>query len=179
VALNTLRLATRRPEVFRSLSCHEPPLVSLLEGDTESQAMLRQVARSNEAVARRIREGDHEGAARQFVEEVAFGPGAWENELPPEVRAMFVHNAPTYLDELEDPEQLSIDQGALARLQVPVRLTEGSESPPVFPLVIDRLIEVIPAVTRETIEGAAHVPPLQAPERYVEVTTRWVQQATA
>lgn len=37
-------------------------------------------------------------AARQFVEEVAFGPGAWENELPAEMRAVFVQNAPTYLD---------------------------------------------------------------------------------
>ena len=49
-----LRLATRRPEVFRSLSCHEPPLWSLLEGDAESQAMLQQGARSVEAVGRRI-----------------------------------------------------------------------------------------------------------------------------
>ena len=46
-----------------------------------------------------------------------------------------------------------------------------------FPRVIDRLTELIPAVTRETIDGAAHVPQLQAPERYVEVTTRAVQKA--
>ena len=39
-----------------------------------------------------------------FVEEVAFGPGAWENELPAETQAVFVQNAPTYLDELQDPE---------------------------------------------------------------------------
>ena len=102
-----LRLATRRPEVFRSLSCHEPPLWSLLEDDPESQEMLQQGARSLEAVGRRIAAGDHEGAARQFVEEVAFGPGAWENELPPEIRAVFVQNAPTFLDELQDPNQLN------------------------------------------------------------------------
>jgi pimeloyl-ACP methyl ester carboxylesterase len=174
-----LRLATSRPDVFRSLCCHEPPLWSLLEGDAESQAMLQQGARSVEAVGRRIAEGDHEGAARQFVEEVAFGPGAWENELPPEVRAVMVQNAPTFLDELQDPEQLRIDEAALARLEVPVRLTEGSESPPVFPRVIERLAELVPAVTRETIEGAAHVPQLQTPERYVEVTTRAVPRAAA
>jgi pimeloyl-ACP methyl ester carboxylesterase len=174
-----LRLATRRPDVFRSLSCHEPPLWRLLEGDPESQAILQQGARSVHAVGRRIAEGDHEGAARQFVEEVAFGPGAWENELPPEVRAIMVHNAPTFLDELQDPGQLGIDETALARLEVPARLTEGSESPPVFPRVNQRVAELIPAVTRETIEGAAHVPQLQTPERYVEVTTRAVQQTTA
>ncbi len=170
-----LRLATRRPDVFRSLSCHEPPLWSLLEGDPESQQMLQEAARSFEEVGARIDGGDHEGAARQFVEEVAFGPGAWENELPAETRAVFVQNASTYLGELRDPNQLNIDRDALARVELPVRLTEGSESPPVFPRVIDRLAELIPRVTREAIQGAAHVPQLSVPERYVEVTTRALQ----
>ena len=112
-----LRLAARRPEVFRSLSCHEPPLWSLLEADAASKETLERAGASLEAVGRRIAEGDHEGAARQFVEEVALGPGAWENELPPETRAVFVRNAPTYLDELPDPAQLRIDRGGLSRLE--------------------------------------------------------------
>jgi pimeloyl-ACP methyl ester carboxylesterase len=170
-----LRLATRRPEVFRSLSCHEPPLWSLLDDDPESQEMLQQGTRSLEDVGRRIAEGDHEGAARQFVEEVAFGPGAWENELPAEMRVIVLQNATTFLDELQDPNQLSVDRDALARLEVPVRLTEGSESPPLFPRVIDWLVELIPRAERETINGAAHVPQLTTPERYVEVTTRALQ----
>jgi pimeloyl-ACP methyl ester carboxylesterase len=174
-----LRLAIRRPDLFRLLSCHEPPLWGLLEEDPESQEMLQQGARSLEAVGRRIAQGDHEGAARQFVEEVAFGPGAWEIELPPESRAIFVQNAPTVLDELQGSNPLNIEEQALSRLEMPVRLTNGSESPPIFPRVIDRLVELIPRVTRETIEGAAHVPQLTTPERYVEVTTRGVRQHAA
>ena len=165
-----LRLATRRPEVFRSLSCHEPPLWSLLAGDPEGQAMMEQGARSLESVAARIAAGDHEGAAHQFADEVAFGPDSWENELPPEMRAIMIQNAPTFLDELQDPNQLRIDTDALADLDLPVRLTEGSESPPTFFAVIDRLVDLIPGATRERIEGAAHVPHLMTPERYVEVT---------
>jgi len=167
-----LRLATRRPEIFRTLCCHEPPLWSLLEGDPERQEILQHGARSIDAVGRRIADGDHEGAARQFVEEVAFGLGAWENELPPEMRAIFVHNAPTFLDELQDPRQLRTDEDALSRLEPSVRFTQGSESPPTFPAVIDRLIELIPHASRETIDGAGHGPQLTHPERYVEVVTR-------
>jgi pimeloyl-ACP methyl ester carboxylesterase len=174
-----LRLATRRPEVFRSLSCHEPPLFSLLEGDPELRELLQRSARSDQAVGRRIAQGDHEGAARQFVEEVAFGPGAWERELPPELRAIFVDNAPTYLDELEDPTSSGVDEAALAQLALPVRLTQGSASPPTFPAVIDRLVELIPRVSREIINGAAHVPQLTMPERYVQVTTRALRRAAA
>lgn len=165
-----LRLAIRRPDLFRSLSCHEPPLWDLLD-DAESRAMLQRGDRILREVGRRIAAGEHERAARLFVDEVAFGPGAWER-LPAETRAVFAANAPTFGDELRDPDQLAIDADALTRLEVPVRLTEGSESPPVFGRVIDRLAERIPDVTRETIEGAAHVPQLTAPARYVEVTAR-------
>lgn len=174
-----LRLAMRRPELFRSLSCHEPPLWSLLEEDAEGREMLEQGTHSLGAVGRRIAEGDNEGAARQFVDEVAFGPGAWENELPPEVRAVFVQNAPTFLDELNDPQQLRIDEQALSRLAVPVRLTEGAESGPIFGLIVARLDELIPGAVLETIDGAAHVPQLTAPERYVQVTTRALQEAAS
>lgn len=139
-----LRLATRRPEVFRSLCCHEPPLWSLLEDDPESLELLEQGVGSLEGVASKIAAGDHEGAARQFADEVAFGPGAWENELPPEARAISINNAPTFLDELQDPNKARVDEEALARLEAPVRLTDGSESPPIFPRVVERLVGADP-----------------------------------
>ena len=94
------------------------------------------------------------------------------------MRAIFVHNAPTFLDELQDATQLRIDEDALSHLELPVRLTQGSESPPMFPAVIDRLIELIPNAGRETIDGAGHAPQLTHPERYVELVTR-AARATA
>ena len=35
---------------------------------------------------------------------------------------------------------------------------------------------VFAAASRETIEGAAHVPQLTTPERYIEITTRALRQ---
>lgn len=127
-----LRLATRRPELFRSLTCHEPPLFALLAGDPESEAMLQQSVPAIESVGRRIAEGDHEGAARQFADEIAFGPGAWETQLTEESKATMVRNAPTFLDELQDPNQGTVDTDALAGLEAPLSLTEGSDSPRSF-----------------------------------------------
>ena len=167
-----LRLATRRPDLFRSLSCHEPALWGLLEQDPQSQQILRHLANSVESVARRIAQGDHEGAARQFVDQVAFGPGAWENQLTTESKAIFLQNAPTFLDDFQSPDPINIDQEAISPLEIPVRLTQGSQSPPIFPRVIDRLMQLIPGATRETIEDAAHAPQLTTPERYIDSTTR-------
>ncbi len=94
------------------------------------------------------------------------------------MRAIFVHNAPTFLDELQDPKQLRIDEDALSHVELSARLTQGSESPPTFPAVIDRLIELIPHASRETIDAAGHVPQLTHPERYVEVLTRAARRHT-
>ena len=173
-----LRLACRRPELFRSLTCHEPPLWGLLADDPDSQAMLSQGDQSLESVGSRIAAGDDEGAARQFVDEVAFGRGAWD-QLPPEAKEVMVRNAPTFLDELRDPNALSIHPDALPALEMPVRLTQGTDSPPVFIHVIDRLASLIPHVTRETIQGAGHAPQLTMPEAYVEATKRAVRIAAA
>ena len=164
-----LGLAGRRPDLFRSLTCHEPPLMSVLANDPEGQKVLGQSAGSLQGVGAKIAEGDHEGAARQFADEIAWGPGAWDNQLPPEAKAIMVNNAPTFLDELQDPDGLGSGEDPLAAIQVPVFLTGGSESPPMFPLVLDRLEKVIPGARRETIEGAGHVPHMTTPDRYVQV----------
>jgi pimeloyl-ACP methyl ester carboxylesterase len=174
-----LGLAARRPEVFRSLTCHEPPLWSLLADDPEAQEVLAEGAQSLEGVTSKIAAGDHEAAARQFADEVAFGPGAWENALIPEARAIMVGNAPTFLDEAQDPGSLVADKDGLASLDLAVHLTDGSESPPTFPRVLDRLVELIPNATRERIEGAGHVPHQTNPEQYVEVVTRALTRVQA
>ncbi|HYP48552.1 MAG TPA: alpha/beta hydrolase [Thermoleophilaceae bacterium] len=163
-----LRLATRRPDLFRSLACHEPPLFSLLGGDSESREMLEQATASFGAVADRIAEMDHDGAARQFIDEVALGAGGWDT-LPAEAKATFIENAPTFLDELNDPDLLKVDDGALGRLQRPVLLTTGTESPPLFPRVVDRLADLIPHAARQTIPGAGHEPHQTMPESYAEM----------
>lgn len=174
-----LRLAARRPELFRSMTCHEPPLWGLLEDDPESGAMLSEGAGNLQSVGRRIADGDYAGAAKQFVDEVAFGPGAWDHQLPPAVKEMFVRNAPTFLDELQDQTQLRIAVESLPTLTMPVRFTQGSESPPMFARVIDRLERWIPHAARETIEGAAHVPHLTTPGPYIDSTKRAVRSAAA
>lgn len=172
-----MRLAIKRPELIRSLAMHEPPVFQLLADDAESAPMLEQTQRSFESVDARIAGGDHEGGARQFVEEVAFGPGAWENELSPEIREVFVRNAPTCLDESRDPDALGADLDGLSRFRRPVLLTDGSESPPMFPRVIDFLARAFPNVRRNTYAGAAHMSHLTHPEEFTTTVREFAASA--
>jgi len=52
-----------------------------------------------------IKRGKHEDAAREFIEKIVSGPGAW-TELPGEMKAELIKNAPTFADEAEGPEAM-------------------------------------------------------------------------
>ena len=173
-AVTALRAATRRPEVFRSLIAHEPPLFPLLAG-TELEPALGEVQRRIDAVVGLLEGGDHEGAARLFVETIAFGPGAWDEQLTPEMREVCIANAPTFLDEVRDPDALQMDLDALAGFERPALLTSGTESAPFFGPVVDMVAESLPRSERVTIDGADHVPHISVPGRYVELVTTFAQ----
>jgi pimeloyl-ACP methyl ester carboxylesterase len=172
-AITALRAATRSPEVFRSLIAHEPPLFPLLAG-TECEPALIESRPRIDAVAKLLRDGEHAGAARLFVDTIAFGPGAWDDQLTPQMRDTFVGNAPTYLDELDDPDALQFDLDALAGFDRPALLTSGTESAPFFSPVVDKVAKALPRAKRVTIDGADHVPHISVPERYLELVHTFI-----
>ena len=129
----TLNLAIQRPELIRSLVAHEPPLFGLLEGETQVQGALAAVQERIAAVVPLLQVGDFAGGARRFVETIAFGPGAWD-QLPRATRDTFISNAPTWLDELQEPRWMMLDLKRLAAFSAPALLSSGGESPPFFPM---------------------------------------------
>jgi pimeloyl-ACP methyl ester carboxylesterase len=162
-----LRLASERPGLFRGLIGHEPPLFSLLANDPRLTAMLADVQRQIRAVVERIALGDHSGATERFVETVALGPGAWAT-MPPDVQQMMIENAPTFLDEANDPEQLAFDLESISRFSQPVLLTLGDQSPPTFAPVVARLSGALPHAEIVTLQGAGHIPHETHPDAYIE-----------
>jgi pimeloyl-ACP methyl ester carboxylesterase len=173
-----LRLAAERPGLFRSVIVHEPPLFGLLKNEPDAKQPLAAVQERMSAVASLLAGGDWAGGARQFVETIAFGPGAWP-ELPEDVKETFVFNAPTWLDEIHDPDALEIDLTGLRRFGAPALLTIGDQSAPFFSLVVDRIAAVMGQAARRTYVGAGHVPHLTHPEEFVRVVTEWVAGARA
>jgi pimeloyl-ACP methyl ester carboxylesterase len=169
-----LRAATRRPDVFRSLIAHEPPLFPLLAG-TELKAALAEVQRRIDAVVALLESDEEADAARLFVDTIAFGPGAWEEQLTPQMREVFIANAPTWLDEVRDPDFLQMDLDALASFDRPALLTSGTESAPFFGPVVDIVAKALPRSERVTIDGADHVPHISVRGRYVELVRTFAQ----
>ncbi len=169
-----LRLATERPELFRSLWAHEPPLFGLLAADPAAAPLLNEIGGRIGVVVGLLSAGDMEEGARQFME-MALGPGAWDEQLPPEAKQTCISNAPTFLDETRDPEGLTLDPAPLVRFSRPTLLSTGSNSPPLFLPVVARLAEAITGARQHTFEGAGHIPHQTHPDQFVDVVKSFVQ----
>jgi hypothetical protein len=54
-------------------------------------------------------------------------------DIPFHLQQTFITNAPTYLDESRDPEQLALDLDSIEGFPHPALLTLGDQSPAMFP----------------------------------------------
>jgi pimeloyl-ACP methyl ester carboxylesterase len=169
-AMLTLKTAAAHPELFASAVAHEPPLFAMIHDHPMLPAARERVA----AVVQRLRAGDMESGAKLFVETIAFGPGMWD-QLPPETRRTFVFNAPTWLDEVNEGERvMAVDVDRLATFGRPMLLSQGDQSAPFFPAIVDKLLGSLPAAQGHVFRGAGHVPHLTMPDEYVRVVSSFL-----
>jgi pimeloyl-ACP methyl ester carboxylesterase len=162
-----LRLAGQRADLFRGLVGHEPPLFSLLRGDPDLRPLLDQLDRRFCLVVELIASGDHAGGAEQFVDTVALGPGTWA-AMPPQAQQTLIDNAPTFLDEARDPDQLTFDAERLSIFSKPALLTLGDQSPPLFAPVVEKLARTLPNAEVRAFRGAGHIPHVTHPDAYAQ-----------
>jgi pimeloyl-ACP methyl ester carboxylesterase len=170
-AIVTLKCAITHPEVFRTLSAHEPPLFGLIRSQPEYESIAGRI----KAVVAILERGDMEAGARTFVETIAFGPGAWDT-LPEPVRTTFVSNAGTWLDENKDAGWDDIDLDALSRFPKRALLSQGDQSAPEFAPVVGKVRAALGA-EHHVFAGAGHVPHVTHPADYVARLREFVSRA--
>jgi pimeloyl-ACP methyl ester carboxylesterase len=170
-----LRLACDRPDLLRGVIVHEPPIFSVLYGDAEVAPILAQNTASITTVLKLIASGKHADAAREFVEKVALGPGAWDM-LGPESQQMMVGQAHTFLDEARDPEQLLMDLPRLRSLTCPIQLSTGGQSPAALRAIVSKLAAELGGANLMEIAQAGHLPHVTHPEQYVDATAAFIRK---
>jgi len=168
-----LRTACAHPEVFRSLSVHEPPLMALIAGDPAFSGATQKFNEAIGPVIALLEQGQNEEAAELFAETVAIGPGAW-NQMPAAARKIWVNNAWTFLDESRDPDAFSVDLEALAKFPHPALLSHGEQSAPFFPAIVAQIARAMPRARVHTFPDAGHVPHVSHPDEYLKVLTQFL-----
>ncbi len=172
------RLACERPDLFRGLIAHEPPLFSLIADDPLGAPLVDQIMGQIKSVAQRIAAGDHAGAAEEFVDQVAIGPGVWAT-LPPEAQQLIIENAPTFLDESNDPDLINFKLDSIRSFTKPILLTAGDQSPPPFAPTVSKLAQALINAEVVTLEGAGHIPHVTHADVYVDRVIDFVRRHSA
>ncbi len=165
-----MKAAAIKPDIFRSLIVHEPPLYGLFRGDPSvPQVMIESRKHAQEAI-RLIEKGDKINAARLFTETLTLGPGSWDR-LPAQTRETMIANADTWLDETKDPNGLLIDPEALGKFQRPTLLMYGGRGLPGSNLIIEKLARTIPNSKVRFFPNEGHIFHISNPREFVTTVT--------
>jgi pimeloyl-ACP methyl ester carboxylesterase len=163
-----LRAAIVAPAAVRSLMLVSPPPLD----DEDPSPALRAAWEAEEDALER---GDVEAAVEAVLE-------AWlQPDAPPDLRdrvaAMqrrsFELQA-TAPDVSEAPDPLEQDPDALSNLRVPVLTVAGEVDMPDFKRAAEDIAATVTGARSEIIEGAGHLAPLEAPDRFWDSLRRFL-----
>lgn len=169
-----LRLSIEHPAAVRRVLPHEPPCAEYLLDDPENKPLLDAVGELLDDTARRIADGDNRGAARQFFDDLVGVP--WV-DLSPATQELIERHAVAFLGQLQDPDAVALDAGALRTVSAPVLLSQGKTSHPFAGLIVEELARVIPNAHRVALEDAGHVPQMTHPDAYVDMVNDFVRSS--
>ncbi|MEM6466969.1 MAG: alpha/beta hydrolase [Pseudomonadota bacterium] len=169
-----LRVAVMRPDLVRTLTLIEPVFFAVVARD-RPDVMARHDAALGAYVAA-LESGDMLAAAREFTR--VWGDGTpWES-IPEATRQMLADQM--YLivashEALNNDAGGMLQPGVLDKVDMPVLLIEGSQSPGIIHAINDGLSARLPDVTRALIMGAAHMAPITHADQVSAEVLRFLQ----
>ncbi|MEP2641218.1 alpha/beta hydrolase [Roseobacter sp.] len=158
-----LRLAVEHPRMIRSLSLIEPVFFAAALADAPDQMAAHTTATT--PCFRALERGDARVAARLFNR--FWGDGtAWSDisELTRRYMADRMHLVPAQAGAILDDNAGLLATGALTRVQMPVLLLQGDQSPAIVDAIHTSLAARLPNVRRQEIIGAGHMAPITHPK---------------
>jgi pimeloyl-ACP methyl ester carboxylesterase len=162
-----LRLAIDRPELVRSVAVHEPLFLGLLVDDPATADRVGRTRTDLRRLATELRGGPRD-APPDFLDAFANEPRAREL-LDGDLRHRPGTDAPGRTEELADPEATDPSDAELSGLDLPVLVTTGERSDPVFRAVSRELGRRLRNATARTLPDTGHWPQLTHPELYAAV----------
>lgn len=159
-----IALAITAPSSTLSLFVHEPPLFSLLTGNSYLETLRIKAANKMKKVAMLIEKGAIEKAARLFIEEVAFGKNSWDLLFDAQARTTILSNADTWLDQFRDPERLAVNVSLLSNYPNKFTLSTGTNTLPPYREVARLITAILPEVNIAKITDGAHGAHISHPE---------------
>jgi non-heme chloroperoxidase len=148
------------PELIRTLTLIEPPIFSLLPAHPERPSFAT-------TALNLFARGEDDAAVRAFIEG-AHGAGSFER-LSPEIQKHMLLNAREMRGELRMPPDQSFPAFTcddVRRIQAPMLLVKGENSPAFLRTILDKLHACVPASTEIEIPAASHGVQFENPQAF-------------
>jgi non-heme chloroperoxidase len=160
-------VARDHPEVIRSLTLGEPPILPLLKTTPEGDALLAAAITRSIATSEAFKQGNDEEGVRRFVNGV-LGEGSYE-KLPPPVLKRLMDNVQELKGEASSRDLFPPTKCEdVQKVKAPTLLLDGERSPKMFRLIHDKLEHCLPSVERATIPAASHQMEVENPQAFNE-----------
>ncbi|MGH3611900.1 MAG: alpha/beta fold hydrolase [Pseudonocardia sp.] len=160
-----LHLASRRPDLVRTVLVHEPPLFDLVSGRPEMDEDLEVVRAGLRDATALIAQNRTEAGTQVFVERVLLAPNGWADTASDD-RSRMARHATAWLAQVRDRDAAPTVDARWTALATPVVLTYGTNSPALYAAIVHELGSRLPNCQVRPIAGAAHFPHLTAPVVY-------------
>jgi pimeloyl-ACP methyl ester carboxylesterase len=165
-------VASKQPELVRTLTLAEPGLSSLIAESPEGKPALDAFGKGIEEVAAVMKSGDLIGAVKVLYALVTGEPRDNFDKLPEPSRQIFTDNARTLPLLLSGERAPIVTCDSLRAVKAPTLVVAGAQTPSFFSLIADAVVSCIPGSRLVTIPNANHVMNTQNPEAFnVELLT--------
>lgn len=175
-AFVALMVALHRPDLVRTVTAAEPPLLHWLrdiEGGREPHDRFYSTVMRPSAAA--FASGDSVGALTVALDHFVGPDGI--NQIPPEVRAMLLANVEDWRAITTAPDALpEVTREQLAALTVPVLFLSGERSADLHRLIDPEAARVIPNAVRVVIAEGSHEMCVEQPAACAAEIGRFIEQ---
>jgi len=178
-AFTSLMTAINNPELVKTLVLNEPPVLPLLVSNPDNPVQILSLFMRDFSTAKSfmnfglnhmkpaskaLKNNEMEKGVRLFAEG-ALGNGKYE-EIPDEVKAIFMDNAAALKAELLGPGFPQFPEDKAKLLATPALFVYGESSPKFLCTISDLLLKILPHSEKVIIPGASHLTHGQNPNAY-------------
>jgi len=178
----SLLVARDYPELVRSVTLGEPPVISLLVSSSHGESVFQNfmqnaIGPSNSA----FQNGKIEEGVRLFINGV-LGEGAYGN-IPAFGHISFLENAREMKELIDDHNTEGVDFYPVftcndaKKITIPALLVEGERSPEMFGMIHDQLEQCFPNVDRAFIPAASHDLKVHEPSVFSDIVLSFLNKS--
>ncbi len=179
-AYTSLMVARDYPELVRSVTLGEPPVMPLLNSTSHGKSVYQNFIKNSVIPSHNaFQNGEIEEGVKLFINGV-LGEGAYTN-IPPIGHITMLQNARELMGEMNGINTKDEDSfpvftcNEAEQMTMPVLLVEGERSPEMFGLIHDHLERCFQDVDRAFIPDASHDLKIQEPNAFSDIVIAHLQ----